>query len=896
MALIARVRSWIGAVFRRPALNREMNDELRLHVDLYAADLQRQGLSSADARRRARAELGGFDGQREQMRQSLGLRLLDELRGDIRHTFRTLRRSPGFAAVAVCSLALGIGANTAIFSLVDELILKRLPVQQPDRLFFIDNTGGKSGGNNAPPYPCFEILRDRNTHFAGIAMFDENMFVGNIDGNDEILVGQRASGNYFEVVGVRAALGRLLTPADDVPGAGGPDGPVVVISDALWKRRFGMSPSVLGRRIQIEKKPFTIVGVTPPGFFGLIVGGPIEFTIPVSQSGRNLSTRDSWWFSAIGRLADGARVEPARAELDAMFQTYMADLNGRPTKPTDTFNRIELVSAARGKHDVRKELSTPLVIVMATAGLVLLVGCANVASLLLARASARAHEMSLRLAIGASRGRLVRQLVTEGLVISSLGAAAGVVVAAWSATALTRMLGSTDQYIVLTGRVDVRALAFAGAVALLTGLLCSLVPALRATRPGQAAVGASGRVADTYARGVTGRALIVIQVTLSLVLLSLAALLTRTLVNLVTTDSGFRRDGVLLMPVRTTLPPPTSDEIRAELARVGAMWTNVAEQVRAVPGVRFAATASLTPLDRADRGVSLTIIGGPDVPSGARSIHLNQVTPEFFDTLGIVPLAGRLFDRRDTSASPRVAVLTAAAARQFGGSSPIGRSIRLTARSEPYEVVGVVPDAKYQSLRLDAERMAYVPMTQPMDRLGGATVLLRMEDSSRPAPLEVQRAIRDVVPGALITKTTTLDEQVFGSFLQERLVSTLASLFGALALTLACIGLYGLLSFTVTRRTREFGIRLAIGARRTTVVWLVLRETFVLVGAGLAAGLLVVYQGGRYLERLLFGITPGDPIALGGAAALLLLVALAAALLPARRASAINPMSALRHE
>ena len=896
MRALARFRSWLRAAFRRPLLNQEMADELKLHVDLYAADLQRRGLPADEAARRARAELGSFDGQREAMRQSLGLRWLDELRGDVRYMFRLLRRSPGFASVAILSVGLGIGANTAIFSLVDELLLKSLPVEQPDRLFFVDNTGGKSGGNNAPPYPCYEILRDNNRHFAGIAMFDENLFTINIDGADDIVPGQRVSGNYFDVLGVRAALGRTLTPADDAPGSGGPDGPVVVISHALWKRRFGMSPTVLGKQIEIEKKAWTIVGVTPPEFFGLIVGGPVDLTIPVRQTDRNLSTRDSWWFSAVGRLLDGAAVETARAELDGLFQTYMTELNGRPTRASDTFNRIELVPAVRGKHDVRRQFATPLAVVMTIAGLVLIIGCANVANLLLARASARQHEMAIRLAIGAGRGRLIRQLVTEGLVIAGMGTVAGIFAAQWGAFALVQMIASTRQRIVLEPAFDIRVLSFAAAVAAVTGLLCSLVPAFRATRTRRATTGDSGRATASTSSRRTGQTLVVVQVTLSLALLSVAALFIRTLVKLETTETGFRRDGVVLMAVRTTLPRPTSDDRRAELARVGAMWGRLADRVAELPGARSVAIATLTPMDGADRGVRLNPVGGPAVPAGERDTHLNQVTPGFFSTFEIKLLSGRLFQSSDTAVSPRVAILSETAARAVGGVSPIGRNIKLTDGSEPYEVVGVVRDALYQSLRTAAGRMVYVPMSQPLDRVSGATLTVRTHGATGPLVPTLRQSVRETMPGALTEQASTLEDQIAESLLQERLVSLLASVFGALALVLACIGLYGLLSYTVIRRTREFGIRLAIGAKHTTVLWLVLRETLALVTAGLAAGVLVVLVVGRYLENLLFGIGSSDPIAIGGAVAILLTIAMSAAYLPARRASRINPTTALRHE
>ena len=420
MTLIARLRSIAAGLMRRERIESSMNDEIRFHIEAYRDDLIKSGVPRSEAERRARIEFGGVETVRDECRQARGLRWLDDLRGDLRFGGRMLRRNPAFAAIAVLSLALGIGANTAIFTLVDTVLLKSLPVTQPDRLFFIDNSGGKSGGGNGPPYPCYETLRDHNRYFSGLAAFSAERFKVTIDGSQEQIVGQYASGSYFQVLGVSARYGRVLTPLDDSQiGRGGPDGAAAVISYALWKRRFAMSPAVLGKTIQVGTKWVTIVGVTPPGFFGLEVGSPVDLTIPMTLVGNALQEKQSWWFSVVGRLKDGAMPEQARADLDRMFQTYMSEI-GMQGDARSYFDRIALVPANKGLNELRRRFSKPLLIVMTIVGLILLIGCANVANLLLARATARQNEISVRLAIGAGRGRLIRQLLTEGLLLVTL--------------------------------------------------------------------------------------------------------------------------------------------------------------------------------------------------------------------------------------------------------------------------------------------------------------------------------------------------------------------------------------------------------------------------------------------------------------------------------------------
>ena len=900
MTLLARFCSWLRAVSGRERLEHRMRLEMQTHVELYEADLRRRGLSPDAARRRARAEFGSVDARKDECREALGLRLVSDLRADVMYALRLLRRSPAFALVALLSLGLGIGANTAIFSLIDTVMMKALPVQDPSRLVFVDTGGGRSGGSHGPPYPLFELMRDNNRFLSGIAAFSENRFKVTIDGTAEQVRGQSASGNYFELLGIRPAYGRLLTPADDSEfGRGGPDGPVAVISYRFWRDRFGLDPAVLGRQIQVGSTWVTIVGITPADFFGLQVGSPIDLTIPMMLAGDQLRSKGTWWMSAVARMREGASVEQATAELDALYGPYLTELG---MKRSEHFTAVALVPADRGLDSLRRQFSEPLLITMAIVALVLLIGCANVANLLLARASARRNEMSVRLAIGASRGRLMRQLLTEGTVLVVFGSLIGLAVAEAGVSFIVALFGNNGTGILLDPRFDLRVLAFTAAVAIGTVVLFSIAPAWHATRIDAAKPG-DLNASMSPPRVRLAQSLVVLQVSLAVALLCGAALFLRTFHNLNTTDAGFDRHGVLSMQIEPTLPSArvplaTADERRREHGRIGAMWEDLVARVAVFPGVNRAAVGMMTPFTGRDRGVRIAVQGSA-VTGPERGVHLNTVSAGYFDTLGIRLVSGRLLAPTDRAGSLRVAILNETAARTyFPGANPLGQRISFPGQriEDEYEVVGVVRDVRYVSLRRPDERMVYIPIEQAIEPIGMLMLLARSDREPAALIPLIRTATREVIPGGFVTRISLMEQRVEMSLLRERLLSMLATFFGVLAMTLACIGLYGVMSYSVVRRTREIGIRIAVGADQGSVVWLMVRETLLLVMAGIALGTAAAFVASRYVSTQFFGVAPGDPGATTVAIALLLVVTLAAAYVPARRASRIDPVTALRYE
>ena len=904
MRMLRTIRLRLRSLFRPGHVERELDDELRGHLERQIEAHRAAGLTAEAARAAALREFGNVPLVQEQVRDTRGVSWLEDLVRDGRYALRSLRRARGYAVAAMASLALGIGANTAIFSLIDDVMVEKLPVDDPNRLFFIDNSDGKSGGRSAPPYPGFELMREGNRFMAGMAAFDENQFKVTIDGAPESVRGQYASGNFFEVLGVRALHGRTFTPADDsVFERGGPEGAVAVISHGFWRRRFGMDPAVLGRTIQVGTSLATIVGITPPEFTGLQTGSPIDVTIPMMLAGRSVRARELWWFSAVGRLKPDATVEQARADLEVLWDAYMVDIGQPRERRNPYFSGIALVPAAKGLDGVRRQFSQPLLILMGIVLTVLLIGCANVANLLLARASARWNEIAVRLSLGASRARVVRQLVTEGAVLVVLGTVAGLAFARWGVSFLTRMLAPGGSGIVLTPEFNWRVLLFTAVVAALTTLLFSLAPALHATRVDAAKPSATG--VTPSARPLRLRqTLLVVQVTLSVALLCAAGLFVRTLANLYDFDTGFESAGVLTMEIGATLPtvnvPPRTPERREMHARVGAMWEEAIARVRELPGVVTAGAGGMSPLTGRDRGVLIQWFGGPPVPQEDREIHINQVTSGFVETMGIELLAGRGLTDRDRGGAPRVALLNETAAGVYFGSrqAALRRQIWFPGQTveEPYEVVGVVRDVRYVDLRTPDEPMAYLPIEQSLEPMTSAVVVVRAQGDVSAVVSSARDAARRALPGGFALRVASMEERVDASLLRERLLSLLATFFGGLALALAWIGLYGVMTYAVVRRTREIATHVAIGAPQASIIWMIVREMMAVVAIGAVLGAAAALLAGRYLRTQLFDVAPADPAAVAAAVLLLLVVAVAAAYRPARRAARIDPVVALRME
>jgi predicted permease len=807
---------------------------------------------------------------------------------DARYGFRALVRSPAFAATAILSLALGVGANTAIFSVVDAVMLRALPVERPSELVFLQVAGSDSRGG-APPYPCFEQIRDGTSAFAGIAAFASDELRLDIDGSLEQVFGQLASGTYFDLLGIEPAAGRLLTEADERL-----DPPAAVISYGYWQRRFGGSPDAIGRTLRVDSRLFTIVGVTPQGFDGLLPGRRIEVTLPFTQAGPLLRNADTWWFEAVARLRRDATPERAAAQANAIFQAFM---DGRPQSASPEmrrrhFDRLELTSAARGMDRLRTRFSRPLLALAGISAIVLLIACANLGNMLLARGTARRRELAIRLAAGAGTGRLVRQLLTETLLLFLLGGAAGLLVARLAATALTGFFAVGRSPILLGIEYDWRIAAFALAVTLCAGLLTGLWPALRARRADlQAAMkdGDPRSVGGSRGSRAASGLLVAGQVALSFVLLVSAALFVRTIVNLRGVDLGFTGTRVLTMSIDPLLEkdaPPAARE---------RIWRAVLDRVRALPGARAATLSVLTPLSGRDTGRRITVPGYHPSSERDGTVRLNHVSEDYFEAFGIAVLAGRTFTARDEADAAKVAIVNEAAARAyFGGRNPIGE--RVSFNTSTYEVVGVVRDHKHRSLREEVPRFVYIPIWQPLDRLARTTLSIASDLPPAALARGAAEQVRGVHARTLVSDVLDVQEQIDATLVSERLLASLAGAFAALAVALAALGLYGTLSYAVARRRSELGVRMALGASRRRVAGLVVRDGVAQVGAGLVAGLPLAIAAARAAESLLFGAAAGEVGPYAASAVALAAVAAAASWLPAWRACSIDPAGVLRQE
>jgi len=902
------IRRLLAGLLLEPAREAEIVEEMAQHLDDRYAELRAEGVPADQARAAAIAELRERDLLQRELRRvertiksepvvtgsTRRTNMVADLWQDLRYGARMLRRNPGFTLTAVLSLALGIGANTAIFSLIDAVLLKMLPVERPTELYFINNVGLRGGGG-APPYPCVERFREHSPALSGIATFNFDQVKLEVDGQVEQVNGQLVSADYFSLLGVSTIIGRGFEPADNsVQGAGGPNGAVAVIGYRYWERRFGGRPEVIGKVVRFGSVPVTIVGVTPPNFYGLSPGSDVDINLPMLLGDAGLFGRDTWWFNAVTRLAPGATVEQARDQLDAVFQGFMDESGSLGGMRRDFFDHIDLKPAARGLDTLRNPYSKSLLILMGVVAAVLLIACANVANLLLARSATRRREFAVRLALGASRFRLMRQMLTESLLLVTIGGAIGLLLARWSSDVLIHFMSFRRRQLSLDVQLDTRLLLFTLGLSLLTGIIFSLIAVFRSTRvdPGEALKEGAATASANRSRLGFGKLLVVAQVSLSLVLLVGAGLFLRTLSNLKNFDAGFRTDGVLCMRIDAS----SRNYGRPQL---NSFWDEALERVKSVPGLSSASLSTLSPLDGRDRGVIIEVPGFAGDPDHDLNVSVNQITPDFFAALGITLLQGRAFKDSDTSTAPRVALLNETAARfYFGDSNPVNTKIRFRrpATDPPYEIVGVVRDSRQSNLREAPPRLVYMPVQQSLDKLSRLTLSART--SGDPAALvnPIRDAIRAMGADLLVSDVVTLDQQVNQTLSIERLVSALSAVFGVLASLLACIGLYGVMSYDVARRTREIGIRVALGAQGSDVVRLVMRETLLMILFGLAIGLGVAVAASHLIASLLFGLSPNDPLTIGLAASILAAVALLAGYLPASRAARVEPMVALRHE
>ncbi len=859
-------------------------DELRFHRDRLIDDYVSGGMDRHAAERRAFLEFGNLVSLEEASRDVRG-RWLEDVGRDVRYAVRNLRRHPGFATVAVLSLALAIGANTAIFSLVNAVLLRPLPVREPHRLVQITRLT-PDGRPASVSYPLFEHLRDHVRSISGAFAYGAARTSVVIDGGPEFVDADLVSGDYFSVLGVGPAAGRLLGPGDDILSS---PAPAAVISDSYWQERFGRSPATVGRAVTIRDRVFTIVGVTPPSFRSVRVGARPDVILPlalmVSEAQRSQPTNN--FLKLLARLKPDANVQQAGAEAQVLWQAFIEPVAA--TVPDGL--RAEVLSRRAGAlpspdgiNDFRSDLSQPLLILQGIVVFILLLASVNLSGLLAARAAARKREILIRLAIGAGRGRLVRQLLTEILVLASIGGGIGLVLAVQLSAGLTALFVN-GRDLELSVVPDWRVVTFTAAVALTVSVLAGLVPAIQALR-----VNLSPTLKEVRApgHGRVGKALVMAQVAISMVLIVGATLFVGTLVKLYAVERGFDGDGVLAVYIRSTGPVPAG--------RALPLVAGLVDRLEALPGVQSASAAQVLPLSGTDwtRGIELP----PDAARpGASSTAFNVVTPGSFTTLGTPFISGRDFDARDTHGAPPVAIVNESFARAFfGQASPLGRHV--TSLNVPYEIVGVVRDAMYEDVRKGFRQTLYVASAQRNeDQPTSYKYLVRVAagDPVRLAPA-ITRLVRETDAALQLEHALSYDTLIDRSIPAERILAALGGVFGALAGVIAGIGMFSLLAFQVARRTNELGVRLALGAPRRSMVSLVLKNLAWMLVPGIALG-----AGGALLltglaEGILYGLSPTDLHVYAIAASVLGLAAIAAAWLPAWRASRVDPLVALRHE
>jgi predicted permease len=911
---------WLKQLFSRHRLNNDLSEEIREHLEEKIEELVASGMSRKEAAHAARREFGNVTLIEEDSRAAWRWPSLENFLMDVRYGIRMLRKNPGFTTVAVLTLALGIGSNTAIFSLINAVMLRTLPVRNPEQLVVLkwkarqnpgtrnsyfwggcpgENTFSSSGASSCSfSYRVYEQFHGNRDVFSGVFGFVPPSGVTEItvNGQTSQARGDFVSGNFFSTLGVEAAIGRVLDPLDDISGAP----PVVVISHGYWQSRFGSDASVAGKTVLLNGIPFTVSGVAAPGFVGLEIGVPRQFWVALAARYRiddrfpkeRETDAKSVWMQMMGRLKSGVTVQQAEAALSTMFASSVTSGPDVLFKP-ELDPQIELPGASRGLNSLREEFSKPLFVLMTAVGLILLIACANVAGLMLARAAAREKELAVRFALGAGRRRIVRQLLTESLMLAVAGGGLGILFAYWGARSLAEFLASSGEGAwEINVNIDPRMLAFTVGISCLVGVFSGLAPALRGS--GVDLIPALKQRGSDSKRSTRGRerrfglgaALVVAQVAVSILVLAGAGLLVRTLVNLRSANTGFDARNILLFDIDARLSGDKG-------SKLGNLYRDIQTRLAGVPGVLSASYSSTTLLSGAEMTTTFRITDAL-AQSGINVAEL-PVGPDFFQTMRIPALTGRTFLAADyeNSGKPQPMVINQSLARRFFGErKPLGRLLSEGDTKTPdYEVVGIVADTKYDSLRKEVAPTAYLPMgPQP------GSFEIRAAVNPRAFIPTVRQVLAELDSNLVLLNAKTQIEQIDQGLYQERLLANLSSLFAALALALACIGLYGLLSYEVTRRTHEIGVRMAMGAEQRNVLLLVVGKGIALAVFGITAGIAAALGVTRYLEAMLYGVKPIDPGTFLCVATLLLGVAVAACYIPARRATKVDPMVALRYE
>ena len=889
MRFAAYLKSVFENLVGRTRADRELEEELSQHLRARAEELRGSGLNAKEAERRARIEFGSQEKFKEECRKERGGFWLETFWGDVRFGLRMLRKNPGFTAVAVLTLALGIGANTAIFTSINGLMFRTLPIKDPGQFVELLHQYPGEPAYNGFSWDAYQVMRHGDRVFSDL-FIGSTMNFGTVRGDNlqpqTVFVGS-VGGNFFHLLGVRTAAGRLIGPEDVHAGY---HDPVAVVSWSFWKTRFNLDPGIIGKKLVVnDDPPLTIIGVAQRGFYGLSDEQPQDVWWPTS-----LGPSQGWGsVGLLARLKPGVSIKQARAEMSALFQEAV----GQDTSPFMRTMKLRIEPAGNGvTTPLSQMLSTPLTILMATVGLLLLLTCANLAGLLLARGASRQHEMAVRACLGAARARLLRQTLTESLLLSLAGCAVGIFFAYFAAHALVRVFASgrfimdAPMHFEALTTPDAHVVLFTGAIVLLTGLLCGAVPAMRASNlaPGSA-LQPGTRIGETKRQRLFGKGLVALQVALSLALVSSAGLFVGYLSHLRNSNLGFKRNHLLLV----TLDFAQSGYTAEKLSRLSQ---ELVMRLDAIPGVNSATFSDMSPMEGS--GAS-GFAFARDHPEKRTQTSINYVAPDYFKTYGTPFLAGRDFSAGDQASAP-VAIINETAARNcFGNESPIGRHITLshitlTEGERTYEVIGLVGDAKYNDLQQPAPPTVYADLLQ-QDFVGSQLAIRTRIDPDGVADVvrQTEGAVLKTVP---IVRIMTMNEQMDSSIVPERLIAILSTGFGVLGALLAAIGLYGLLAHTVARRTHEIGVRMALGAGGTDVMRMVLRDAVWMVCTGFAAGAPLAFWGKRIAASLIPDLPVADSRPMVVAAGIMIAIGLLAAYLPARRARRIDPMVALRYE